>query len=95
MCGGWEDRGSGEWTLEGLNEHWNARSAVKRSDGKKQKGGWLLWNKRRGGGRQGNSGVDLQEPRNVALLCNQEATRGEHTRTTLTLHSLCLCIHIL
>lgn len=74
MCGwGWDEGGSGEWTLEGLNEHWNAGSAVKRSNDKKQKGGWLLWDKRRGGSRQGSSSVDLQEPRNVALLCNSEA----------------------
>ena len=71
---GWEEEREREWTLEGLNEHWNAGSAVKRSNDKKQKGGWLIWNKRVGGGRQGNSGVDLQEPRSVALLCNLEAT---------------------
>lgn len=76
---GWEEGGSGEWTLEGLNEHWNAGSAVKRSNDKKQNGGWLLWNKRRGGDMQGSSGVDLQEPRNVALLCNHEAARTEST----------------
>lgn len=52
--------------LEGLNEHWNAGSAVKRSNDKKQKGGWLMWNKRREGGGQGHRGVDLQEPSNGA-----------------------------
>lgn len=60
---GWEEGGRRKGTLEGLNEHWNAGSAVKRSNDKKQKGGWLMWNKRRGGGRRRNSGVDLQ-------LCN-------------------------
>lgn len=60
---GWEEGGWRKGTLEGLNEHWNAGSAVKRSNDKKQKGGWLMWNKWRGGGRRRNSGVDLQ-------LCN-------------------------
>lgn len=75
---------SGEWTLEGLNEHWNAGSALKRSNDKKQNGGWLLWNKRRGGDMRGSSGVDLQEPRNVALLCNHEAARTESTYSTFS-----------
>lgn len=29
--------------LKGLNEHWNAASAVTRSYDQKQEGGWLLW----------------------------------------------------
>lgn len=32
-----------------------------------------------GGGMQGSSGVDLQEPRNVATLCNPEAAGVKHT----------------
>lgn len=71
----------GEWTLEGLNEHWNAGSAVESSNDKKQKGGWLPWDKRRGGGRQETRGVDLQELRNVALLCNHIRQPGQNTLT--------------
>jgi len=53
-----------------LNEHWNAGSAVKRSNDKKQEGGWLTWNKGEGVDVGRGSSVDLQEPRSVALLCN-------------------------
>lgn len=84
---GWVEEGSREVTLEGLSEHWNAGSAVKRSNDKKQKGGWLLWNKRRGGVRQGSSGVDLQEPCYVTMKQPGKSKLTTFLERALTRHS--------